>query len=216
MATVLDSPHDAMSTPTVADVAARFGPMPLWRIRTDPAPGTATEADLLRMHARDKRLCELVHGILVEKTVGYDESILAGWICTLLNNFVRRRRLGFVAGADGMFKLAPDLIRIPDVSFVSRARVPDAKRPEGPIPRLAPNLAVEVLSESNTRKEMRQKLRDYFKAGVELVWFVDARSRTVSVYSSLTEFEILKESQTLTGGRVLPGFKVKLRALFAE
>ncbi|MFN0051720.1 MAG: Uma2 family endonuclease [Planctomycetales bacterium] len=216
MSRVLDSICEESPPLTVADIAARFGPMPLWRIRTDPAPGTATEADVLRIFAREKRLCELVDGILVEKAVGFKESLLAVWISTLLNNYVRRHRLGFVAGADGMFKIAPHLVRIPDVSFVARTRVPGGKCPEEPVPRLAPNLAVEVLSASNTRKEMRLKLREYFKAGVELVWFVDLISQTVEVFTAPHKSIVLKNSQSLDGGSVLPGFKVKLCELFAD
>ena len=79
-----------------------------------------------------------------------------------------------------------------------------------------PNLVVEVLSESNTAKEMKRKLREYFKAGVELVWHVDPRDRVVEVYTAPDKLVILRASQTLTGGRVLPGFKVTLKQLFAD
>ncbi|HTI51461.1 MAG TPA: Uma2 family endonuclease [Planctomycetaceae bacterium] len=216
MATVLEHTFEARSPPTVADLSVKFGPIPAWRIRTDPPPGTATEEDVLRVEISEKRLCELVDGILVEKAAGYDESVLAVWVGTLLSNFVRPRRLGFVAGEAGMLRLAPNLIRIPDVSFVSRERVPGGRRPKGPIAQIVPNLAVEILSESNTRKEMQRKLREYFKAGIELVWYVDPRSRTVEVFTSPAKSAVLKESQTLTGGRVLPGFKVKVRELFEE
>ena len=63
---------------TAADLLELFGPMPAGRIRTDPPPGTATEQDVIDIEARESRLCELVDGVLVEKTVGYYESYLAG------------------------------------------------------------------------------------------------------------------------------------------
>src|SRR5262245_1354591 len=164
---------------TVADLAERFGPIPLWRIRRDPVPGSATERDLLAIHAREKRLCELVDGILVEKPMGFEESVIAIEIARRLGNYVAKNKLGLVAGEGGMLKRARGLVRIPDVSVVSTARLPGGKVPRQPIPRLAPNLAIEVLSASNTTREMQRKLVDYFDAGVELVWFVDAKARRI-------------------------------------
>lgn len=203
------------TAPTLFDLSERFGPMPAWRIRTRPHPGTATEKDVLRVLGREDRLCELVDGILVEKDVGYEESYLAGLLLTYLNVFVMPRRLGSVTGEAGMVKLATGLVRIPDVAFVDRRRLPGGKVPVKPIPRLVPNLAVEILSRGNTPNEMQQKLREYFQAGVELVWFVDPRKRTVAVFTAADESTTLAENQTLTGGKVLPGFKLKLRTLFA-
>jgi Uma2 family endonuclease len=81
---------------------------------------------------------------------------------------------------------------------------------------LAPSIAVEVLSESNTRGEMERKRREYFKAGVEVVWIVDPESRTVDVYTTLQEFITLTEKDKLDGGAVLPGFTLSLRDLFSE
>jgi Uma2 family endonuclease len=202
-------------SPTLADLNERFGPLPMWRIRTNPPPGTATEKDVSRIHETEDRLCELVDGTLVEKDVGYEESLLAGWLLTILNNFVRPSRLGYVAGADGMLNLGTRRVRIPDVSYVSLKRLPGGRTPKEPIPQLIPNLAVEVLSRGNTPQELRRKLADYFKAGVELVWFVDPRSRTVEVFTASDKSEVLTEKQTLTGGTVLPGFKLKLRELFS-
>ncbi|MCY2966748.1 MAG: Uma2 family endonuclease [Planctomycetota bacterium] len=215
MSTVLDAPHDRTAEPTLADLSQRFGPMPSWRIRTTPPPGTATEADLLRIYDGESRLCELVDGILVEKDVGYEESVIAGRLLTALNNFVVSRKLGLVTGEAGMMAIAPRLVRIPDVAFVSRKRLPDGKIPTQPIPRLVPNLAVEVISRGNTDEEMRTKLDEYFQAGVELVWLIHPRLRTVDVFTSRESSVTLKESQTLTGGDILPGFCVEIRTLFA-
>lgn len=201
---------------TVADLLARFGPILISRIRTDPAPGTATEADVIEIHDREGRLYELVDGVLVEKAMGYHESYLACLLIQLLNNFVIPRKLGLVAGEGGMMRLTVGLVRIPDVSFVSWDRLPDRQVPREPIPDLAPDLAVEVLSASNTRKEMDEKLRNYFKAGARLVWYVDPPARTVTVYTSPQPAAVLHESDTLDGGAVLPGFALPLRELFAE
>ena len=201
---------------TVADLLARFGPILACRVRLDPAPGTASEDDVVAIHDRENRLYELVDGVLLEKTMGYYESFLAIRIATLLSNFVDPRKLGIVAGADGMLRLAAGLVRIPDVSFISWDRLPGRRVPREPIPRLAPNLAIEVLSKSNTRQEMADKLVDYFTAGFQLVWYVDPDARTVTVYSSPEQFRTLGENELLDGGDVLPGFSVKVADVFAE
>lgn len=88
--------------------------------------------------------------------------------------------------------------------------------PDQPMLRLAPALAVEVLSPGNTREEMDRKLQDYFAAGVRLVWNVDPEARAVTVYTAPDRSCVLAEDQTLDGGDVLPGFTLPLRKLFAR
>jgi Uma2 family endonuclease len=201
---------------TLADLYERFGPMPLSRIRRDPEPGTATEDDVEAIHAHEKRLCELVDGILVAKTVGLFESKLAIRIACLLANFVHSRKLGQIFGESGMMKLQPGLIRIPDVSFVSKARLKTiAFRPGSRLEPLVPELAVEVLSAGNTKKEMDDKLVDYFDAGVQLVWYVDPRVPQVTVSRGVDQLEVLKPPAMLTGDPVLPGLAISLTELFA-
>jgi Uma2 family endonuclease len=202
--------------PTLGDLLDRLGGVPAERVRYYPLPGTATEQDVIDIEARENRLCELVDGVLVEKPMGFSESYLAGLIITLLNQFVLPRDLGIVTGEGGMMRLFAGLVRIPDVAFVSTARLPSGKLPDKPIPSLAPDLAIEVLSESNTKKEMQRKRGEYFKAGVQLIWIVDHRPRTITVYTPSAEPVILHEGQTLDGGSVLPGFTLDLTLLFAK
>ncbi len=200
---------------TLGDLQHFLGGIPISRIRLKPAPGTATEIDIFEVLRSENRLCELVDGVLVEKARGFKASWLAGVLFSFLFEFVNPRNLGLMTTADGMMRLAPELIRIPDVSFVSWDRIPEGKVPIAPIPKLAPNLAVEVLSESNTPAEMKRKRREYFKAGVQLLWVVDPESRTVIVYTSASAGKTLGETDTLDGGEVLPGFSLPLRELFA-
>ena len=115
-----------------------------------------------------------------------------------------------------MMRLFPGLVRVPDVAFASWARFPEGRVPTAPIPSLAPDLAIEVLSDSNTPREMRRKRGEYFTSGVRLVWLVDPEPRTVSVYTAPEEVSELGEDDTLDGGDVLPGFSLPLRDLFAE
>ena len=196
---------------TVADLLEFLGDIPPERVRMRPLPGTATEDDVIAIHAREKRLCELVDGVLVEKAVGYEESRLASLIIYALIEFLGHHDLGTIAGEAGMLRLLPGLIRIPDISFVSWARLP---KNFGQIPPIAPDLAIEVLSPSNTRTEMERKLRDYFGAGTRLVWYFDQKTRTATVYTSPEQHTVLGESDSIEGGELLPGFALQLGMLF--
>ena len=201
---------------TVADLLAHFGPIPHGRIRQEPVPGTATEQDVIVIHDREKRLYELVDGVLVEKAMGVQESYLAVLLAGLLGDFAGRHDLGFVLGADGMARLAPGLVRIPDVSFISWDRIPGRQIPRVPMLGFGPDLAVEVLSPSNTREEMDRKLRDYFATNVLLVWYVSPASRTVQIFAAVDQATLLREEDVLTGEPLLPGFRLSVRDLFAR
>ena len=201
---------------TLADVLDHLGGIPPGRVRLKPEPGTATEADLFALQAKDDRPFELIDGILVEKRMAFQSGFLAGTILMLLRTFIDPRNLGLVCGPDTALRLFPGLIRIPDVSYISWARIPGGRMPKEPIPDLVPDLAVEVLSPSNTPREMALKRRHYFEAGVRLVWIVDPRRRTVAVYTGPDRPTRLDASATLDGGDVLPGFALPLARLFAD
>ncbi len=204
---------DELRTETMADLLKRLGNS---RIRWHPTPGTATEKDLLAAERKSGRLCELVDGTLVEKTMGEEESFLSMWLGMRMNNFVVARNLGWMTGEQGPYRLFSGTIRMPDLAFVSWDRCPRHRRLGRPIPSIAPDLAIEILSRKNTRAEMARKRREYFEAGVLLVWMVDPRKRVVHVYTAANQFTTLTESDTLTGDPVLPGFKLRLRELFGE
>jgi Uma2 family endonuclease len=201
---------------TLADVLEQLGGIDPRRVRATPQPGKATEKDVLHFLDHHNRLYELVDGVLVEKIMGLMESAVAVDLIGYLSPFVRQHDLGAVAGADGTLRLMPKLVRIPDVSFISWAQLPSHEYPSEPIPTLYPDLAVEVLSEGNTKGEMELKLKEYFLAGTRLVWFVDPEARTVQVYHSPDEVTVLTERDTLDGGDVLPGFTLPVKELFVR
>jgi Uma2 family endonuclease len=182
-----------------------------------PAPGKAREKDLIALNDRGRRLYELVEGTLVEKVMGFQESAVALWLGHQLQNYLDEHDLGFLAGADGPVRLLKRLVRMPDVSYVAWERVPvRGVIPSDPIADLAPDLAVEVLSEGNTPEEMQIKLKEYFLAGVRLVWFVDIPTRTAQVFTAPDQSVNLTEGQAIDGGAVLPGFRLPLARLFAR
>lgn len=214
MTTTLASDRPWLAGRSLAEVQRDLGSVPLWRVRGDPPPGFAGVADVDRLRNSERRLYELVDGALVEKDMGFQESMIAMLLGRLLGNFVAERDLGVVLGPDGALQVLPDQVRIPDVCFLSWARFPDRQLPAEPIPELAPDLAVDVLSAGNTPREMERKLHDYFEAGVRLVWYIHPETRTAQVFTSPAEVQSLELDEILCGGDVLPGLEIPLSELF--
>jgi len=209
------SPQTILPTDwTLADLQAYLGGVPLDRIRLYPPPGMATLQDALEIRDRDDRLCELVDGILVEKPMGTYESIVAVMLAHLIHDYLEDHPLGIVLGADGALWILPRKMRIPDLSFIRWDRFPNQELPNQRVYEVAPDLAVEVLSEGNTEAELDQKLNEYFEAGVQVVWYIDPASHSARAFTSPSEMVPVGEDGTLDGGEVLPGFCVVLRDLF--
>lgn len=214
MSTVSTPAH---TVETMADFLEQLGGISPERVLIRPSPGTATEQDLLDLlDAADKRLCELIDGTLVEKAVGLRESALTVYLLRILDLFIRERNLGLLTGSDGPLRLFRGRIRMPDIAFLSWDRLPGRRFPNVPIGDFIPDLAVEVLSKSNTPGEMSRKRQDYFKAGVRLVWDIDPDTREVEVFTAPEVSKLLRIDDILDGGDVLPGFTLPLRELFSE
>lgn len=199
---------------TMADLQNHLGGIPPSRIRIYPPPGMATESDVLRCCETRNRLCELVDGVLVEKAVGFYESLLAAVLIRLIGTFAEDNDLGIVLSSDGALRIIPQQVRVPDVAFLSWNRFPDRKLPREKVPDLCPDLAVEVLSEGNTPEEMQRKLAEYFAGGSRLVWYIDPAQRTAEVYTAVNQQRHIPADGVLDGGDVLPGFQVSLAELF--
>jgi Uma2 family endonuclease len=198
-----------VETANVAELIAHLG-VPPERIRTKPPPGWATEEDVIVT----RPLCELIDGILVEKAMGFYESRLAVVLAYYLETYLETNDIGFTLGEGGMMRLQLGQVRIPDVAFYSWDHFPNRILSLEQILDQVPDLAVEVLSPSNTAKEMERKLREYFAGGARLVWYVEAEKRTVDVYTSVDQVTTLEESQSLDGGEVLPGFNLSIKDWF--
>ncbi len=211
-----DIPPPSSVSETLADLLHELGDVPLSRIRRYPYPGTATVQDVERIQAEEKRFFELVDGVLVEKAMGCRESILATVFIWHFQNYSRSPSRGLVAGADGLLELIPKLVRGPDAAFTFRANVEGGKVPSAAVPLLVPDVVVEVMSPSNTRREMERKLDEYLTAGVRLIWYVYPEEHVVYVYAGSTTAHRLTATDTLDGGDVLPGFTLRLAELFAE
>jgi Uma2 family endonuclease len=159
---------------------------------------------------------ELVRGRVVrEPRPGAQHARLQVRLGRFLDEFVERESLGWVLGDVG-YVLAndPPTVLGPDLSFVATGRLPG--NPTSELPRLAPYLAVEIISPSNRYMAMQAKVLAYLGAGVRMVWVIDPRSRTVTEHRSGLEARLLGEADELDGADVLPAFRLPLRRLFAR
>ena len=146
---------------------------------------------------------------------GQDASAIAHWIGVLITLFVQPRNLGVVTGADGSYILSRDplTVVVPDAAFVRRERQPGGVRAASYAP-MIPDLAVEVRSPTDRNADVADKLRLYRQAGVPLVWWLDPKRRTVSVYRHGVLAAEFGEGETLDGEDILPGFTVPVRQIF--
>jgi Uma2 family endonuclease len=177
------------------------------------ASSITTAEELLR--ARDVGRCELVRGRLVMMVpAGADHGRIAIGIGSRLFMFVEANGLGTVFAAETGFVLArqPDTVRAPDAAFVRSGRPVAPARGYYPG---APDLAVEVLSPDDRARDVRQKIAEWLGAGTRAVWVVDPGKRTVTVHEPGRTPTLVRDSETLRGGEVMPGFEVPVRDLFA-
>ena len=129
--------------------------------------------------------------------------------------FLKSNKIGrVVTGSGTVTDRKPDTVRGPDVSYYSKERVPLDVRivKYADVP---PDLCVEIISPSNTRNQMRAKIKEYFFSGVRMVWVVEPEDRSVTILLAPDEGRTIYENGTLDGGEVLPGFSCKVSDLFA-
>jgi Uma2 family endonuclease len=174
-----------------------------------------TADDLWRL-PQDGLRHELVRGELrTMPPAGFDHGVRIVKLTVPLAQHVDGHGLGVVVGADTGFVLArdPDTVRAPDIAFVRQERIPGTGHPRG-FWDGAPDLAVEVISPSDTYSEVEEKVDDWLAAGTRMVWVINPRRRTVTVYRSRTAIAILGASDVLDGQDVLPGFSCPVGDIF--
>lgn len=157
------------------------------------------------------RLFELINGEIVEKVASFTPSRIALRIGYLLATYLDQHDIGYVTGADGSYILSPGYEVMPDVGYISKERLPrePEREVEGP-----PDLAVEVKSPTDSKRELRQKAEVYLRFGTKMVWLVFLEDQRVEVYvpdDDVREFDI---NGVLDGGEVLPGFTLSVSEIF--
>jgi len=181
-----------------------------------PRPVKVVTADDLLKLPRNGHRYELVKGVLKEMSPAAPKhGRIAMRIGALLEQHARKNNLGVVYAAETGFKLRqnPDTVRAADAAFIARQRIPKKGEPEG-FWAIAPDLAVEVISPSDSAERIQSKIADWLEAGTRLLWIIYPNTQTVTEYRSLTEARVLSARETLNGYDVLPGFTCPVSELF--
>lgn len=180
-----------------------------------------TADELLVMPHHDargnKRVLELIRGELkIMSPTGVAHGIICGTLVFELTKFVKSHNLGMVLPPETgcIVERNPDSVLGVDVAYVSHERMKTVENIDKFLP-FAPDLAVEVLSPTNTAQEMDEKVALYFAGGAGAVWVFNPKRRTVAAYTSPFDVRILGEQDMLDGGGVLPGFSLELSELFS-
>ena len=163
----------------------------------------------------DRKGYELIDGVLVEKPSGCLSSWVGGQLLFRLSTHCDRGNLGWVMSGNAgyhCFPHRPKLVRKVEVSFVRRGRFPNDRLPQLHSP-IAPDLAAEVMCPDDTAEETMERVWDYLRAGVRLIWVVYPQSRTALVFRSDGSTALLTEDQNLAGEDVVPGFVCRLAAI---
>ena len=159
---------------------------------------------------------ELVEGEIRKMSpAGFVHGLVGGQLASLLGQHVVRNKLGSILTSEPGFQLSrdPDTVRVPDIAFISRERLRRLDRRQAFCPG-APDLAVEVLSPSDTPREVDEKVEAWLAAGAAMVWVVNPARRTITVCRSSTDIETLTEQDGLDGQDVVPGFHCRVSEIF--
>lgn len=183
-------------------------------VAAEAQAGLVTAQEALEQ-AREGRW-ELVRGEILEMPPpGWEHSIRSASLIEYLRTHVRVNRLGHILSNDPGFLVArnPDSVRAPDIAFIAQEKVPEPL-PKGWIT-VVPDLVVEVISPNDRWNKVQEKIAEWLRFGVRLIWVVDPESRSISVYGPDQPLQVLTEQDTLGGEEIVPGFSVPVREIFA-
>ena len=176
-----------------------------------------TDAEFMALN-RDGHSYEIVNGELIDMG---NSGAKHGYVCSilmiLLGGYVRLQKLGAMFDSSTAFKMKSGNKRSPDVSFMAKERLQGLDElPDGFLEG-APDLAVEILSPSNTVAEIRGKIVEYFENGARLVWVIHPQEQYVLVYRSSQEPDrLLKSTDSLDGEEIVPEFTLPIAELFQK
>ncbi len=181
-----------------------------------PPKTEVTTEEFLKMPDRGRY--ELIDGELRERNASFLSTVIGGRIGGMLEPYCRERKLGWLPTAQQgyrCFPWKPRLVRMADVSFVRRERVDPMRWAEGYCP-IPPDLAVEVVSPSDEVEKLDEKVKEYLRAGVKLIWVVRPVFRAVQVFRIDGTVNWLQADDEITGEDVIPGFRCRVGDLFPD
>ena len=160
---------------------------------------------------------EIVNGELVNMgNSGMEHGNLGTFLGGALELYIRPRKLGVACDSSTAFRMKSGNKRSPDISFVAKERLKGLKKLPKGFFEGAPDLAIEVLSPSNTFEEIHSKLVEYFESGCKLAWVINPDEESVLVYRKPQPEKLLKITDSLDGEELVPGFTLAIAELFTE
>jgi Uma2 family endonuclease len=184
-------------------------------IKSKVQPGMKiTEDEFLRLPKdgfKEFHKYELVDGRLKEVPTLSSHDQISFRLIIRLGPFMIDR--GGVSTGQAGFRMSDGNIRVPDISFTRKDRLPGG-RVQSAFGRMAPDLCIEIISPSEERADMARKVDEYFDAGATLVWHIFPETQQVTVFTSPTETQMLGAEDTLTAEAILPGFSCRVSAIF--
>jgi Uma2 family endonuclease len=159
------------------------------------------------------RIFELYDGELVEKMPSFGASRIAGAIIYYIFAYLLKNPIGSVTSPDGSYILAEGIIFMPDVGYIANSRVPQDTTRAVPV---APDLAVEVKSPTDRKRDMRAKAETYLRYGTSIVWLVFPEDQKVEVYTTDGDVEEFGAADVLNGGAILPNFTLAVKDMFPK
>lgn len=163
---------------------------------------------------KDGHKHELINGEFTMVPAGFEHEVVIAKLIAVLAKFVYENKLGFICGSNLGCWMKSENLRCPDVSFISKDRLKKSVRLPKGFFKGSPDLAVEVLSPSDTIEGVHGKIVEYFGNDTRLVWVVNPEEQTVTVYRSLYPHKLLTNKDALDGDSILDGFSVPVSALF--
>ena len=188
------------------------------RRKTAPKRRLMTADEFLMMPEEDGKRYELIHGVLSEKAgpegdmaPGHIHAIIVSRVDTAISNYSDARDYGETVTGEPGYRLGGCMVRAPDVAWIAPGRVPEGTRG---YPELAPDLAIEVKSPSNTYAHLADKAAMWLAHGSQQVWVLDPDYVDLTLYRPGVPPVILGEDDTIDGGDLLPGFSCSVWRLF--
>ncbi len=190
---------------------------PGFDMKSAPIKEIWTDDELMALDSKDGRKHELWRGRIVTMSpagAGHGDIIMR--LAAALATYVYEHRLGLVYDGQTGFRLSIDFCFCPDLSFVSHERAKLILPVREKLFHGAPDLAVEVLSPTDSITKTEEKLNRLLAHGTRIAWMVDLKQKSVRVYRGTRKFELLGQGRHLTGNAVLPGFRFAIARLFED
>lgn len=174
----------------------------------------ADYADFCALPENAGRIFELVDGEPIEKEMpSFIPSQISIFIAYFIMGYLQKNPIGYVTGEQGGYRLDDHTLLIPDVGYISKARL--TTMPEREVP-IHPDLAVEVKSPTDGKRQLRQKAERYLASGTRMVWLVFPDEQLVEVYTPESDVREVGIEGILQGGDVLPDFALAVKACFQQ